>query len=152
MRDLKDWIIGGIIVVAFAAIAIYFYTNQQQLPNAQILSLPISYTGPVNVSNIAVEINYANIKQQCFGQSVQIAQGFSANGLSSQTVLVTLSDSCQGVHKIYGVSTDTSGFSISATNPSLPISLMDQNKLTFNITVKTPASYSGVLDVLVNAS
>lgn len=152
MRDTKDWIIGGVIVIAFAAIAVYFYMNDQQLPSTQLISLPVSYTGPINVSNVAVEINYADIKQQCFGQSVQIAQGFSANGLSDHAVLVTLSDACQGVHKVYSVSTDTSGFSIAKTDPALPISLMEQNKLTFNITALTPASYSGVLDILVNAS
>ncbi len=147
MRITRNMIIAGVIIVLFLLVAGFLSTKQ--IP--QILPVVV-YSGPVNISSVAVEINYANVQQQCFGQPVDVISGLSAAANSSQNILITLADSCPGISEISEVSTDTSGFRVLSANPTLPIKLMDGNKLTFNITVRTPASYSGVLSILVNAS
>ncbi len=146
MRITRNMIIGGVIILLFLLVA--GFLSIKQVPQI----LPVAYVGPVNISSIAVEINYANVQQQCFGQPVDVIQGMSAAANSSQNILITLADSCQGLFEISNMSTNTPGFKVLSANPTLPIKLMNGNKLTFNVTIHTPASYSGVLNILVNAS
>lgn len=146
MRITRNMVIAVVIIALFLLIA--GFLSIKQVPQI----LPVSYSGPVNISSVAVEINYANVQRQCFGQPIDVIQGMSAAANSSQSVLITFADSCQGLFEISNISTDTVGFKVLSESPTLPIQLMEGNKLTFNVTIHTPQSYSGVLNILVNAS
>ena len=133
-------VIGFVVIVVIVVVLIAF------------LGFNIS-SNSIIVNKVNLQINYANVGEQCFGNSIQSLSGFTGQKGSVYYYQMHLQDSCSGSHSINQIYTNTAGFKITTTNHQLPVSFNQGDRLTFNLSIQVPQNYNGsILDIFVNAT